>query len=181
MPLIITPCCLSSDPQRWRSFVLVDIPILWAENFLLFSHCRYQSDHRCPSFRTTPLMPADSVSFLRSQWHPSQGSDVVWVLEKEGIGQVTALLHWNSDAYFENYGLGGDLFHAVLGVGSLFLLIPGICDTAVKSQSGCHQEQGISSGFPPKKKVFGGNNGEVEWKQAPFSFVRAAVPILGRF
>ena len=107
------------------------------------------------------------------------GSATTEALAKEGIDQVTVPLRWNGDAYLVYYRVGGDLFRAVLDTGSPFLTVPGTCDAVVKSRWGCYREQGVPSGLPPTTEIFDGNEGEVQWRSAPFSFVNATGSMIG--
>lgn len=77
-------------------------------------------------------------------------------------------------AYVVRYQVEGDSFGAILDTGSPFLTVPGThCGTA-PSKYGCYRPQlGRPSGLSNTLERFDNNQGEVEWRLAPFAFVNA--------
>mmetsp|Transcript_16724 Transcript_16724/g.23595 ORF Transcript_16724/g.23595 Transcript_16724/m.23595 type:complete len:414 (+) Transcript_16724:43-1284(+) len=81
------------------------------------------------------------------------------------------------NAYVVYYSVGGDRFGAILDTGSPFLMIPSYCD---ETKWGCYKpEKSSPSGLEPTYEQFDNNEGEVEWRTAPFSFVNATGSMIG--
>lgn len=75
-------------------------------------------------------------------------------------------------SYVISFALGGDNFTAILDTGSPFLTIPGNCKR--KNGWGCYERtssKSIPSGLSNTYEMFANNEGNVEWRSAPFSFV----------
>ena len=80
-------------------------------------------------------------------------------------------------AYVIYYSVGGDRFGAILDTGSPFLTVPGYCS---KNKYGCYsKEHSQPSGLSSTYEQFDNNEGEVEWRSAPFSFVNATGSMMG--
>jgi hypothetical protein len=97
---------------------------------------------------------------------------------KQGETVVVPLTYIPSlAAYVIYYSVGGDRFGAILDTGSPFLTVPGYCD---KNKYGCYlQEHSQPSGLPPTIEQFDNNEGKVEWRTAPFSFVNGTGSMMG--
>ena len=93
---------------------------------------------------------------------------------------ITVPLHWipSLSAYVVYYSVGGkERFGAIVDTGSPFLVVPNYCD---KQKYGCYlPEQSRPSGLPPTLERFDNNEGEVEWRTAPFSFIGASGSMMG--
>ena len=73
-------------------------------------------------------------------------------------------------AYVVSYTVGGSRFVAIVDTGSPFLLVPSYCD---ETKYGCYkQDSSLPSGLAPTYERFDSNEGMVEWRRAPFSFLR---------
>lgn len=69
------------------------------------------------------------------------------------------------------YNVGGDRFGAILDTGSPFLVVPNYCQPR---KYGCYQASSSQpSGLATTTERFDNNQGQVEWRMAPFSFVDA--------
>ena len=73
-------------------------------------------------------------------------------------------------AYVVSYTVGGSKFGAIVDTGSPFLLVPSYCD---ESKWGCYKPSASrpAAGLEPTYERFDSNEGMVEWRNAPFSFV----------
>ena len=73
-------------------------------------------------------------------------------------------------AYVVSYTVGGSRFVAIVDTGSPFLLVPSYCD---ETKYGCYkQDSSLPSGLAPTYERFDSNEGMVEWRRAPFSFLQ---------
>lgn len=80
-------------------------------------------------------------------------------------------------AYVVYYSIGGDRFGAILDTGSPFLTVTGDCNA---KKWGCYRpEKSQPSGLAPTFEIFDNNEGRVEWRKAPFSFVNATGSMIG--
>jgi hypothetical protein len=83
----------------------------------------------------------------------------------------------NLSAYVLKYRVGGEKYGAILDTGSPFLMVPGYCD---ESKWGCYRpESSKPSGLSSTYERFDNNEGEVEWRVAPFAFVGATGSMVG--
>ena len=93
---------------------------------------------------------------------------------------ITIPLHWipSLSAYVVYYSVGGkERFGAIVDTGSPFLVVPNYCD---RQKYGCFlAEQSRPSGLAPTLERFDNNEGEVEWRRAPFSFLEASGSMMG--
>eukprot|EP00977_Amphora_coffeiformis_P019713 scaffold7405_cov204-Amphora_coffeaeformis.AAC.11 len=73
------------------------------------------------------------------------------------------------NAYIVKFQVGGDRFGAIVDTGSPFLTVPNYCR---EKEYGCfHPERSKPSGLPESYEIFDNNQGNVEWRRAPFAFV----------
>jgi hypothetical protein len=80
-------------------------------------------------------------------------------------------------AYIVKFRVAGDKFGAILDTGSPFLMVPSYCND---SKWGCyHPEASRPSGLASTYERFDNNEGEVEWRAAPFSFDGATGSMIG--
>jgi hypothetical protein len=104
---------------------------------------------------------------------PSDGLD-----RAEGE-QLTVPLTWvpKLSAYIVYYSVGGARFGAVVDTGSPFLVVPNSCNP--KSYGCFRPEQSEPSGLTSTWERFDNNEGKVEWRTAPFSFLNATGSMMG--
>jgi hypothetical protein len=102
----------------------------------------------------------------------ASGDDDEQTIIKQGETVIVPLTYISSlSAYVIYYNVGGDRFGAILDTGSPFLTVPGYCN---KNKYGCYlQEHSQPSGLSSTYEQFDNNEGEVEWRRAPFSFTNA--------
>ena len=80
-------------------------------------------------------------------------------------------------AYVLYYQVGGERFGAIIDSGSPFLMVPGYCN---ERTWGCYKpDASRPSGLLPTYEKFDNNEGEVEWRIAPFAFVNATGSMMG--
>jgi len=101
----------------------------------------------------------------------SKRYDVAFAQEHQTI--TLPLYPADGSAYLIYYRIDSSLFRAVLDTGSPFLTIPGSCSENTRTKTGCYNEQGIPSGFPPTVEEFAGFEGTVQWRKGFFSFYNA--------
>uniref|UniRef100_A0A7S4JP66 Peptidase A1 domain-containing protein n=1 Tax=Odontella aurita TaxID=265563 RepID=A0A7S4JP66_9STRA len=74
-------------------------------------------------------------------------------------------------AYVVSYTVGGAPFGAIVDTGSPFLFVPSYCDD---TKWGCYRPSSSQpTGLEATYEQFEGNEGLVEWRSAPFSFLAA--------
>ena len=113
------------------------------------------------------ILPAHAESYVA----PTQDPIPRIVVEPQSI--TIPLQSTGQGAYLIYFRVESALFRAILDTGSPFLMIPGSCSANTRAKTGCYKQQGISSGLETTYEQFDGFEGEVEWRQAPFSFVNA--------
>jgi hypothetical protein len=99
--------------------------------------------------------------------------------ENTASESITVPLRWvpKLQAYVLFYSVGGDQFGAILDTGSPFLTVPSYCDD---TKWGCYRPGSSSpSGLAPTFERFDNNEGEMEWRSAPFSFINATGSMIG--
>jgi hypothetical protein len=109
----------------------------------------------------------------------AQPANATTTIDLDQGEQMTVPLIWvpKLSAYVVYYSVGGARFGAVVDTGSPFLVVPNNC----KPKSyGCFRiDDSEPSGLASTFERFDNNEGKVEWRKAPFSFVNATGSMMG--
>ena len=137
------------------------------------------------SLLVSPLISATAGAAIAANPRSVQASDDTTtqtqtsLTDKSSSETLTVPLKWipSLSAYVVTYSVGGERFGGIVDTGSPFLVVPNYCN---RQKYGCYDpENSRPSGFPSTLERFDNNEGEVEWKIAPFSFVGASGSMMG--
>mmetsp|Transcript_11671 Transcript_11671/g.28326 ORF Transcript_11671/g.28326 Transcript_11671/m.28326 type:complete len:452 (+) Transcript_11671:119-1474(+) len=140
---------------------------------------------RSTSILTTAIpweAPADTTTTTISASLPPAADVEVTLpmMADDSRETITIPLQWvpRLSAYVVLYSVGGaERFAAIVDTGSPFLVVPHYCN---RQTYGCFDpSQSRASGLAPTVERFDNNQGMVEWRVAPFSFVNAQGSMMG--
>ena len=122
----------------------------------------WSSRRRFVAAASLSAVPAAVVPPLRGAAAADDGDDAPLIVPLRYAPSISA--------YVLSYSVGGSTFSAIVDTGSPFLLVPSYCPEVLKW--GCYDPSSSRpSGLAPTYEQFSSNEGRVEWRIAPFSFL----------